>query len=91
MKIAHLFAAALMVAGVGVSAEASAQRYDGGYNQDIRYDRGDRHDHYDRRDGRYDRHDNRRWDRRDRRNWRGNRGRNCRIVYRHHQRYTVCR
>jgi hypothetical protein len=93
MKIAHLFAAALMVAGIGVSAEASAQRYDGGYNQDIRYDRGDRHDRYDRRDGRrYDRHDNRRWDRRDRRNWRGNRGRNnCRIVYRHHQRYTVCR
>lgn len=95
MKITHMLAAALMVAGIGVSTEASAQRYDGGYNQEVRYDRHDR----DRRDDRrWDRRDDRRdrnWGRHDRgrhNGWRGDRGRNhCRIVYRHGNRYTVCR
>ena len=104
MKITHLFAAALMVAGIGVSTDASAQRYDGNrYEQNDRGNRGyDRREdrRYDRRDYRRDdrrgfrgyRHDNRRWDRGNRwgRNngWRGNN--RCRIVYRHHRRYTVC-
>ena len=95
MKIAHLFAAALMVAGIGVSAEASAQRYDGGASiQDVRYDRGDRHDNrrFDRRDDRrFDRGDNRRWSRHDNRRGWNNRRNNCRVVYRHHRRVTVCR
>ena len=80
MKITHLIAAALMVAGIGAAPEASAQRYDGGaYAQDIRYDRNDRDDRrWDRRDDRRDnrrdwrsdrRHD-RRDDRRDDRRWR---------------------
>ncbi len=104
MKITYMFAAALMMAGIGVSTEASAQRYDGAYNQEVQYDRHARDDrrddrHDDRRDGRWDRHDDRRdrnWDRHDRGNhygWRNNdRGRkDCRAVYRHGHRYTVCR
>lgn len=100
MKITHMFAAALLMAGIGVSTEASAQRYDGGPNQDLRYDRQDHNDHNDRRwDRRYDRHDDHR-DHRDWSNrgndrsygWRGDRGRSdCRAVYRHGHRYTVCR
>lgn len=107
MKITHLIAAALMVAGIGAAPEASAQRYDGGgYAQDIRYDRHDRDDRrWDRRDDRrWDRRDNRRWDRRGNRGWsqrdngrhlgwrNGRGGRdNCRLVYRNGNRYTVCR
>jgi hypothetical protein len=105
MKITHLIAAALMVFGIGATTEASAQRYDGAYSQEIRYDRNDR----DRRnDRRWDRRDDRRWDRRDDRRgnrgwsqrnngrhygWRNGRGgrNNCRLVYRHGNRYTVCR
>ena len=97
MKITHLLAAALMVVGVGATTEASAQRYDRGYSQDVRYDRHDRDDRrWDRRDDRrYDR-GNRGWAHRDngRHNgWRNGRGgrNSCRIVYRHGNRYTVCR
>ncbi|MEG3086498.1 hypothetical protein [Sphingomonas sp. PB4P5] len=99
MKFTHLIAAALMMAGIGVSTEASAQRHDG-YSQNDRRDdvRNDRRDNrrYDRRDNRrYDRHDNRRNDRRWRNNgrhygWNNNR-RPCRVIYRNHRRVTVCR
>lgn len=98
MKIAQFFAAALLTLGIGAgtATEAQAQRYDG-YSQTVRYDRGDRFDRHDGR--RYDRRDNRRWDRNsngrwdrhdNRRNWRGNRN-NCRVQWRHGQRYTICR
>ena len=98
MKITHMLAAALMVAGIGAAPQASAQRYDNGYNQEVRYDRDGRDDR------RWDRRDDRRWDRRDNRRgwqqrnngrhygWRNGGGRNnCRVVYRHGDRYTVCR
>ena len=99
MKILHFVAAALLFVGIGVSTQASAQRYDGysQYRGDSRYSQRDnrRYDRGDRRyDHRYDRRDARRWNRHDNRRgygWRNNRRSDCRIVYRHHRRYTVCR
>lgn len=99
MKILHFVAAALLFVGIGVSTEASAQRYDGysQYRGDNRIDRRDdrRFDRrYDRHDRRYNRRDARRWNRYDNHRgygWRNNRRGDCRIVYRNHRRYTVCR
>lgn len=76
MKLTHLIAAGLMVAGLGVSTAASAQDYRGdGPRYDHRYDdRGDRRDWRDR--GHYyggDRHRPR-----------------CHTEWRHHRRVTVC-
>ena len=82
MKLAHIFAAALMVAGVGVSADASAQRHDGP-GQEMRHDRGDRHD--------MRRGNDRHWGNNDRRHGWNNRRNHCRVVYRHHRRVRVCR
>lgn len=89
MKLTHLFAAATMIAGLGISTAASAQDY----RQDGRYDRHD--------DRRYDNGGDRRDDRRDYRDDRrhydngtrygGNRhARRCHTEYRHHRRVTVC-
>lgn len=76
MKITHLIAAGLMVAGLGVSTAASAQDY-----------RGDRYEHRgDRRDYR---NDHRGYGDRGRgRGW--NNARRCHTEYRHHRRVTVC-
>ncbi|MEN2787584.1 hypothetical protein ACFOKI_02800 [Sphingomonas qilianensis] len=96
MKFTHLIAAALMMAGIGISTEASAQRHDG-YSQINRRDdvRNDRRDdrRYDRRDNRrFDRHDNRRWRTNGRhRGWNNNNRRPCRVIYRNQRRVTVCR
>ena len=92
MKITHLIAAGLMVAGLGVSSTAaSAQDYRGDRGYDQRYDR-----HDDRRDDRgYDRRDDRGYDRRDYREhgrhygWNGHQ-RRCTTQWRHHRRVTVC-
>lgn len=104
MKLTHFIAAGLLLAGVGVSTEASAQRYDG-YSKDYRGDRGwDRRDdrRWDRRDGRrwdrgyrgynrsYNRGWHRGWDRGRRYDWRNHRG-DCWIVWRHGERYRICR
>lgn len=107
MKLTQFIAAGLLMAGIGVSSEASAQRWDG-YSQQYRGDRGwDRRDdrHWDRRDDRrWDRRhrgwDNR-WDRRGDRRWgRYDRGRHygwrngrgdCRTVWRYGERYRICR
>ncbi|GHH20777.1 hypothetical protein GCM10008023_29070 [Sphingomonas glacialis] len=83
MKITHLIAAGLMIAGIGVSTTAASAQ---GHRDDRRYEqRGDRGfgHHGDRGD----------------RNWRGDRGRHngwnthrrCRTEWRHHRRMTVCR
>ena len=83
MKIIHLIAAGLMVAGIGVSTEASAQGY-----------RGDRYDHRgDRRDDRRDYRDHHRgYDRHRGYGWNNNRYRvRCHIEWRHHRRVRVCR
>lgn len=106
MKFTHIIAAGLMLAGVGVSTQATAQpgprHHERGPDRGPGHDRGrdwrgDRHD-------RWDRHDNRRWDRHDRRDrrwgrhdrgrhygWRGGNRRDCRIVYRYGQRQRICR
>lgn len=74
MKITHLIAAGLMVAGLGVSTAASAQDY-----------RGDRYEHRgDRRDYRDDHRG------RDNRGYGYNRHRRCHTEYRNHRRVTVC-
>ena len=105
MKLTHFIAAGLLMAGIGVSSEASAQRWDG-QGGEWRGDRGDRH--WNGRDNRrWDRDDRRRWDRRhygwdrgrhhgwdrrwDRRGYGWNGGRHCRTVWRYVQRYRVCR
>jgi len=96
MQIARLFAAAgLVVASLGVSATADAQRY--GRDNYSNHDR----DYRDHRDGGrgYDRnyrgydcrygHDRGRhvgWDR-----GRGRGHQRCWVEYRHHDRVTVCR
>jgi Ni/Co efflux regulator RcnB len=88
MKIAHILAAASLIAGIGVSTTATAQDY-----------RGDRHDQRfdDRRgphrDFRGDRRDDRRYggDRYHGRNAGYNRGRRCRTEFRHHRRVQICR
>lgn len=74
MKLTHFIAAGLLMVGIGVSTEASAQRWDGqGRSQEYRGDRGDRN--WNRGDNRrWDRGDNRRWDRRDNRRWDRHRG-----------------
>ena len=84
MKITHLIAAGLMVAGLGVTSTAASA-------QDYRGDRG--YDHRD--DRRYDHRDDRRYDRRDYRDhgrhygW-NNHQRRCHTEWRHHRRVTVC-
>ena len=80
MKITHLIAAGLMIAGLGVtSTAASAQEYRGdrGYDHrgDRRYDRGDYRRDY-RNHGRHY-------------GW-NNHQRHCRTDWRHHRRVTVC-
>ena len=73
MKITHIVAAALMVAGIGMSGAASAQMNNGSYQQrtdhrggGIRDDRGQ---HDDRRNMRDRRDDRRSYGRDDRRGW----------------------
>ena len=104
MKLTQIIAAGLLMAGVGVSTEASAQP-GRGYEQNHRGDRDGRWDNRGDRDGRWDRRDDRRdwrrnrrdhrWGRHDNGNhygWRNNRNcRDCRIVYRHGQRVQICR
>lgn len=84
MKLTHLIAAGLMIAGLGVSSTAAtAQDYRGDRGYDHRGDRG-----YDHRGDRGDR------------NWRNhgrgrgpgwNNHRRCYTEWRHHRRVTVCR
>ena len=107
MKLPHILAAGLMIAAIGVSADASAQQRGYGYDQEYR---GDRDGRYDRNDRGYDQRDDRLDDRsyrQDRGNngnhygwrnnrgngygWRNSRGRDCRIVYRYQQRVRICR
>lgn len=91
MKIAHILAAASLIAGIGVSTTASAQDYRGdrGGHHDRRFDdrRGDH------RDFRGDRRGDRRYDNRyhGRHNGYNNRGRNCRTDWRNHRRVQICR
>lgn len=106
MKLTHCIATGLMMAGIGVSTEASAQPRHG-HGHDWRGDRGDRHWN-GRDDRRWDRRDHRRWDRGrhrgwdrgrhggwdrrwDRRGWGWNGGRQCRTVWRYGERYRICR
>lgn len=87
MKLTHLIAAGLMIAGLGVSSTAASAQ---GPRDDRRFEqRGDRGDR--RIDHRGDRGD---------RNWRGHRGnrgprwnnhRRCRTEWRHHRRVQICR
>lgn len=98
MKITHIVAAALMVAGIGVSGAASAQMNTGPYaprgehrmdhrGGDMRDDHGQREHRGDMRDRRDDR---RSYGRNDRRGW--NHGRQqCRTEWRHHRRVRICR
>jgi len=83
MKITHLIAAGLMIAGLGVSTTAASAQ---GHRDDRRYEqRGDRG--FGHRGDRGDR------------NWRGDRGRGhgwnnhrrCRTEWRHHRRVQICR
>jgi len=91
------FAAALglMVAGVGISTEATAQRYDNHHgNYDRRDGRGDHRDWRDGRRGNYGHDRGYGYGRGYGRGygyhggWRG--GRDCRTTWRYHRRVTVC-
>lgn len=78
MKIKHLIAAGLMVAGLGVTTAASAQDY-----------RGDRYEHRgDRRDYR---DDHRGYDRGRGYGWNRHHRTHCYTTWRHHHRVRVCR
>lgn len=97
MKIAHILAAASLIAGIGISTTASAQDYRGDRGRyDHRYDdrRGDH------RDWRGDRRGGDRYYGRDRyyggdryhgRHGYNNRGRHCRTDWRNHRRVQICR
>ncbi|MEG3175688.1 hypothetical protein U1872_05565 [Sphingomonas sp. RB3P16] len=80
MKLTHLIAAGLMIAGIGVSSTAASAQ---GRHDDRRYEqrdhRGDRGWHGDRRYNDRGRH----------RGW--NNHRRCRTEWRHHRRMTICR
>ena len=96
MKITHLIAAGLMVAGLGVgTTAASAQEYRGDRGYDHRDDRGYDHRGDRRDDRRYDRSDYRDqgrhygWDRGRHHGW-NRHGRDCRTTWRYHRRVTVC-
>lgn len=81
MKIASFIAAGLLMAGIGVSAEANAApRHDRVVY--VSHDRGyyGHHRGYDRRYG---------WDRP--RYYGGRHYRRCNTFWRHHRRVTVCR
>lgn len=89
MKIAQILAVGLLVAGIGVSTEASAAprpdrvvyvEHDRGFG----YDRGYR-DNRDYRNG-YDRRYSSR-----RHGYRGHYARRCVTKWRHHRRVTICR
>ena len=99
MKITHLIAAGLMVAGLGVTTTAaSAQDYRDYRGYDQRYDRGDDR-RYDQRDDRdYNRRDDRGYDHDRGRHYGWDRGRHngwnnrqrCHAEWRYHRRVTVC-
>jgi hypothetical protein len=94
MKMPRLFVAAgLVVAALGVSTSANAQRYDNNPQIDQRDHSGDRRDNgANRRDDNGRRYDNAR------RDYRGDRGRRygwnhrrCWTEWRHHHRVRRCR
>lgn len=89
MKIAHMIAAGLLVAGIGVSTEASAAprndrvvfvEHNRGYGYDRGYNGRGYRDGYDRRfyAGRHH-------------GYRGRYARRCVTKWRHHRRVTICR
>lgn len=90
MKIPHLIAAGLLVAGIGVSTEANAAPrrdrvvyidHDRGYGYGNGYGYGYRYgDRFDRRHA---------W--RGRHGYRGYHARHCWTEWRRHRRFTVCR
>ncbi len=81
MKLTHLIAAGLMVAGLGVSSTAAtAQDYRGDRGYDHRGDRG------------YDHRGDRGWHDRGRGHGYGwNNHRRCYTEWRHHRRVQICR
>lgn len=90
MKKLGIFAtAALMLASVGVSTSASAQRYGNDRQYERRDDRGRGYDHrrYDGDRRFYNHRGDRRWQRNH--GWRNDR--RCWTEWRHHRQIRVCR